>query len=623
MTSLATQTQYTDMDQKALNEAAVLAYAATRSYGKVDELIQSLEKEGKLDQKLLQKLTRTFGFDGDLERTRYYANLCHQLYPDSGDSTTMQMIAHRAALYDQYLSLVKTRGARGLPLKPPTGSTSSTLDDLHASWNALIAANQDNLDNVAQCNVMVEYLTLANLIDPKAFPLSKAQRIVDEYMPAHKIKPDEAIWHSLLRGYATTTEFSSNTKHNVRLDKALEILARMDEAGFHANQASFHALFKACLPHLPGRGYIYDHFSLASQMTTSLRPYFDPRIFDLEKIMIAAKIPHDRTTVKLMLTCLGATGKYRAMWNRWKLLKVTGMRRDAGLYQHIFSLASMDPEQSQYALAVTRNELAREIMHERIPWDTYVAMLDCAITSQMPDMATLIINEMRKQEPLLSPSSQPSSSTSTSVPPNNDSSLSSPSPSPSHDRRADLYIPLLRAYATIPALAPEVPKLLKEMKSKQVSCNNTIWQIIMSYHLLHDDAGAIMQNVQDTFNSFTMQRLETQGRIPIPVRSSSPIIPFPSAPYSATDMSMINMYVTALLDAQDVSLVFDVLRVLETETSTVNLSRETLRGVVKLAKQEKSDAELSWLVHHLLPTVSSQNADFKKWCQHLQATVPK
>jgi hypothetical protein len=614
MTSLTTQPQYTGLDRRALEEAAVLAYAATCSYEKMDELVRSLEKDGKLDQKLLQKLTRTFGFAGDVERTQHYSDLCHQLYPDSGDTTTMLMIAHRAALHNQYLSLVKTRGTRGLPLNPPTGSTSSALDDLHASWDALITANKGNLDNAAQCNVMIEYFALANAIDPEAFPLSKAQRIVDEYMPAHNIKPDKMIWNNLLRAYATTTEFSSNSKHNVRLDKALEILARMDEAGFHANQASFHALFKACLPHRPDRGYIYDHFSLASRMTTTVRPYFDARIFDLERIMLAAKIPHDRTTIKLMLTCLGATGKYQAMWNRWRLLKMTGVRRDAGLYQHVFSLASMDPEQSQYALSVTRNELAREIMHGRIPWDTYVAMLDCAITSQMPDMATLIINEMRRREPLLSPSSQSSSSPSSS---------SSSSPSSSHNRQADLYIPLLRAYATIPALAPEVPKLLNEMKSKQITYNNAIWQIIMSYHLLHDDAGAIMQNVQDTFNAFTMQRLETKGRIPIPVRSSSPIIPFPSAPYSATDMSMINMYVTALLDAQDVSLVFDVLRVLETETPTIHLSRETLRGVVKLAKQEKSHAELSWLVHHFLPTVSSQNANFKQWCQHLQDTVPK
>ncbi|KAI8335158.1 hypothetical protein BC941DRAFT_355763 [Chlamydoabsidia padenii] len=585
MSTLATEPQYAGMDRSFIQGAAALAYASARSHEQVDKLVESLMKDGKLDDKLLKKLIRIYGFNGDLAHTQHYINLCHQMYPKSGANTTMQLIAHRAALSNEYVTLIKSRGIQGLPLSP---STSTTLDDLHASWASLISTNQDKLNNVTRCNVMVEYLTLANRIDPVNFPISKAQQIVDEYMPAHDIKPNEATWMALLNGYATTTEFADDTKPNLRLDKALVVLSRMDEAGFHANQECFHALFTACLPHTPGKGYLFEHFFLASRLTSALqyRPHFDSRIFDLEQIMMTSKIRHDRTTIKQMLTCLGVTGRYWAMWKRWRLLKLTGIRRDMGLYQHIFSLASMDHKQSEFALSVTRNEMVREMNNDLIPWNTYVAMLDCAITAQMPDMATLIINDMRRKISITS---------------------------------ADMYVPILRAYTSIPALTPQIPNLLKEIKSNQFEYTDPLWQLVMSHHLIHNDG--MMQSIHHLFNDYTMQRLEKQGKIPIPVRPSAP--PFPSAPYSATDMSMINMYLAALLDTQDVSLVFDVLRVLESETELIGLSRNVLGGVVKLAKQEKSNAELSWLVHHVLPRMSPQNCKSKKWIQHLQSSVPK
>ncbi|KAI8099938.1 uncharacterized protein BX664DRAFT_382402 [Halteromyces radiatus] len=605
LSQLSTEPQYADLDRSSLASSGILAYASTGANQKVNELMQSLEKDEKLDQKLLQKLIRIYGFKGDLNLTQHYINICNQLYPDTTDHTTMQLIAHKAALSNSYFSLVKRCGTQGLPLK---SISTPELDQLHASWNSLMAENKNKLFDITQCNVILEYLALANRIDPDEFPLSMAEQIVDEYMPAHDLKPNEMTWKTLLNAYATTSEFKYDAKHNIRLDKTLVVLSRMDEAGYHADQSCFHALFKACRPYLPGKGYIFDHFFLASKLTSALRftPSLDHRIFELEKIMMSSKIPHDRTTIKLMLTCLGVTGQYQAMWNRWKLLKSSGLQRDMGLYQHVFSLASMDSEQSQYALAVTRNELGREIDHERIPWDTYVAMLDCAITAQMPDMATMIIDQMRQR--------YISKALPTTIANNNNDDTM---------KKSDLYAPLLRAYTSIPTLAPEVPKLLKEMETNQVPYNNPIWQYVMSHHLLHDDSGATMQNIQRTFNSFTMQRFEQQAKIPIPVRESSPIVPFPSGPYSANDMAMINMYIAALIDAQDVSLVFDVLRTLENQTSSFGLSRETIRGVVKLAKQEKSNVELSWLVHQVLPRVPSKNAEFRQWVDHLQQSVPK
>ncbi|CAO3599082.1 unnamed protein product [Absidia cylindrospora] len=613
MSKLTTEPQYADIKQSYLQSYAALAYASAGSYQDVDNLVESLKKDGNLDEKLLQKIARAYGFKGDVTRTQHYVELCNALYPESGINTTMQMIAHKSALTNYYHSLVKSRGVRGLPLKP---TNSPELDNLHASWDALMTQNEGKLNNITQCNIILEYLTTANRIDPKKYPLNKAKKMVDEYMPAHGIKPDEMTWKTLLIGYATTHEFKNDTKHSTRLEKALVILSRMDEAGFHADQTCFHALFKACSPYLPGKGYLFEHFFLSSQMTTALRfrPNVDPRIFELEKIMMASKIPHDRVTIKLMLTALGATGKYKSMWKRWRLLKLSGLQRDAGLYQLIFSLASLDPEQSQYALSVTRNELSREISHERIPRNTLVAMLDCAVTAQMPDVATLIMGELRRHD--LTPLSS-SSSTSSPTSTNSTDIVSANSPA------ANSYVPLLRACSTIPELAPEVPKLLKEMKSKQVIYNDSIWKIVMSHNLLHDDAGADIQSIQRTFNDFTMQRFEQQGKIPIPVRQSSPIIPFPSGPYSNADRSIINMYVASLVDAQDVSLVFDVLRTMEKETEKIDLTRATVRGVIKLARQEKSTTELSWLVHQILPRLSSQNAEFRQWIEHLQATVPK
>ncbi|ORZ18715.1 hypothetical protein BCR42DRAFT_325011 [Absidia repens] len=612
ISKLTTEPQYAHIKQSYLQSYAALAYASTGSYQEVDNLVELLKQNGNLDEKLLQKIARAYGFKGDVPRTQHYVELCNTLYPESGINATLQMIAHKSALINYYHSLVKSRGVRGLPLKP---TNSPELNNLHASWDALMAQNEGKLDNITQCNIILEYLTTANRIDPHKYPISKAKKIVDEYMPAHGIKPDEMTWKTLLIGYATTHEFKNDTKQSTRLDKALVILSRMDEAGFHADQSCFHALFKACSPYLPGKGYLFEHFFLSSQLTTALRfrPNLDPRIFELEEIMMASKIPHDRVTIKLMLTALGATGKYKAMWKRWRLLKLSGLQRDAGLYQLIFSLASLDPEQSQYALSVTRNELSREISHERIPRNTLVAMLDCAVTAQMPDVATLIIGELRRQDFTLSSSS----STSTPASTNSADTVSSQSAA------ANSYVPLLRACSAIPELASEVPKLLNEMKSKQITYNDSIWKIVMSHNLLHDDAGADIQSIQRTFNDFTMQRFEQRGKIPIPVRQSSPIIPFPSGPYSNADRSMINMYVASLVDAQDVSLVFDVLRTMEKETEKIDLTRATVRGVIKLARQEKSTTELSWLVHQILPRLSSQNSEFKQWIKHLQATVPK
>ncbi|KAI9301480.1 hypothetical protein BJ944DRAFT_168987 [Cunninghamella echinulata] len=592
-TRILNEPQYSHFQRASLEFQTALAYVTSGAHNEVTALVESLKNNGRLTANRLQLIIRTYGFEGDLKRTQHYIDLCKKMYP-SVNHDTVQLIVHKTALHKQYQKLINTRGVQGLPLKP---TSSAYLDTLHTSWENILENQGGNIKDTMQCNLILEYLTTANRIDPERFPLERAEKLINEYMPSNNIKPNQMTWTVLLKGYSSSSEYNNDQqRHNVRLDKALQLLARMQGEGFHADQSCFHSLYKACLPSIPGKGYLFDYFYLASQLTSTLRykPILDHRIFELEKIMLDAKIPHDRTTIKTLLTCFGVTGKYKAMWNRWNLLKISGVQRDMGLYQHIFTLASMDPEQSQYALSVTRSELGREANHDRIPWNTYVAMLDCAITAQMPDMATLIIQQMKKQFW-----------------------------TPQHDITTNNYLPLFRAYATIPSLSSEVRGLLQEITEKRIPFNDTMWQYLMSHHILHDDTETSKQNIQRTFNNFTMQRFEHQGKIPIPVRETSPIVPFPSGPYTASDMSIINMYMASLLDAQDVSLVFDVLKVLNDETDKIGLSRETIKGIINLAKQEKSNTELSWLVHHVLPKVPHKNYEFKQWINHLQQTIPK
>ncbi|KAI8065501.1 hypothetical protein BC940DRAFT_241381 [Gongronella butleri] len=591
---LMSEPQFEKLRQHSLRHNATLAYAAIGAHDQVDALVAELDTMGNVNETLLQQLIRVYGFSGNLTETNKYLALCEQKFPDANNDT-MALVAHKSALAQHYRHLAKTRGAQGLPLKP---HSTPEIDQLHASWREWIdkASARAPLD-ITQCNVMLEYLTLANRIDPKRFPIAMAEQLVDETMPKHSIQPNDMTWMTLLLGYARSHDFASSSD---RLDATLQVLARMQQAGHHtADQACFHALFKACLPHVPSKGFVFDYFHQSSDLATVMhhrstkRPALDKRLLELESIMLDARIPHDRTSIQLMLTALGCTGKYKAMWKRWDLLKASGVRRDMGLYQHIFALASMDAQQAQFALSVTRSELDREVrgQHHLIPWSVHVAMLDCAVAAHDAPMASAVVQEMRRHHV------------------GNDCTDS------------DKYVPILRAYTSLPSLAAQLPPLLDEIKQKQLPYHPMLWQYTMSYHLLHDDSGASTSQLQQTFNSYTMQRFQHLGRIPIPVRDE-PVVPFPSAPYSAGDMAMINMYVAGLLDAQDLSLVFDVLKTLAEETNTLGLSRVTAGHIVKLAKQQRSPADMAWLAHHILPRVPSQTNYYRKWVQHLQSQYP-
>ncbi|GAN06152.1 hypothetical protein MAM1_0113c05630 [Mucor ambiguus] len=569
--------------------SALLSYAATNSHDKVENLVDMLQQKGSLSRHTLLKLIRCYGFKGDIEHATQYTDMCNKLNPNQKCDKTMLLIAHKIALQKMCDRLAEVRGARGLSLKP---ADSTQLNELHASWENLtkdmFAANKDAPVDITDCNVVLEYLTTANRIDPVGFPMEKAEEIFESYMPANYITPNDASHRIMLVGYATSQQYNDHHR-NIRLDKALEMVSKMQVAGLDTlNHPTFHSLFRACLPHRDGH-YYFDNFRLNSLLPA--RPYthnrfkLDPRIFEIEKIMLEAKLPHDRFTFTTLMTCLASGGQYKALRTRWRSLKVHGLRRDVGMYRLTYALASLNPTQAKRAIVVVRNEMNREIPKERMDWDTYTAMLDCCATAQMPFEAKDIIKEMRHATELVHRSKTHA-----------DDLAKWP-----YTDEPNFYLPMLRAAITVPGL--DANSLLKEMDKKDIKYNQGVWEAVLSKLAMEGDE----QGIRQLFNKYTMTRFENEGKIPVPVRESKPVVPFPTAPYNQLDMKFIDVYICSLLDSQDVSLVFDVLRTLSNQTNDIGISRQTLQGVVRLAKQEKSTDELKWLRDEILPKVTHQN----------------
>ncbi|KAL7310743.1 hypothetical protein PS15m_010207 [Mucor circinelloides] len=577
-----------EMDRASFYSSALLSYAATNSHDKVENLINMLQQQDSLSRHTLLKLIRCYGFKGDIEHATQYTDMCNKLYPNQTCDKTMLLIAHKIALQKMCERLAEVRGARGLSLKP---TNSAALDQLHASWVNLtkdMFTNKEKPVDITDCNVVLEYLTTANRIDPVGFPMERAEDIFESYMPANYITPNDASHRIMLVGYATSQQYNDHHR-NIRLDKALEMVSKMQVAGLDTlNHPTFHSLFRACLPHRDGH-YYFDNFRLNSLLPA--RPYthnrfkLDPRLFEIEKIMLEAKLPHDRFTFTTLMTCLASGGQYKALRTRWRSLKVHGLRRDVGMYRLTYALASLNPTQAKRAIVVVRNEMNREIPKDRMDWDTYTAMLDCCATAQMSFEAKDIMKEMRHSAELVHRNKTHA-----------DDLVKWP-----YTDEPNFYLPMLRTAITVPGL--DANQILKEMDTKHVKYNQGVWEAVLSKLAIEGDE----QGIRRLFNKYTMTRFENEGKIPVPIRESTPVVPFPTAPYSQLDMKFIDVYICSLLDSQDVSLVFDVLRTLSAETDEIGISRQTLQGVVRLAKQEKSTDELKWLRDEVLPKVTHQN----------------
>lgn len=573
--------------------SAVISYASSKSNDKVEELLEKLKREDLLTRHILLKLIRCYGFQGDIAQTSKYVDMCNQLYPDNTSDKTMLLIAHKVALDKLCNHLEATRGVHGLNLKP---TNPTQLDELHQSWSKLtkdMFVGEKPVD-ITDCNVVLEYLTIANRIDPINFPMEKAESIFETYMPAHNIKPNEVSHRVMLVGYAKSREY--NTEDNTRLDKTLEVVSKMQVAGINTlDHPTFHALFRACIPHR-GNQYYYDNFRLNSLLP--IRPpkhnqfKLDLRVFDIEKIMLEAHIPHDRYTFSTLITCLAAGGKNQALRSRWRTLKAHGLKRDIGVYRTMYALSSLEPTQAKRAMTVVKSEMEREIPQHKRDWETYAAMLDCCVTAQLPDKAKEIMEEMKKEVQYVHKEKNHA-----------DNLAKWP-----HLDSPEYYLPMIRASVAIEGLNTTADKLLTEMDSKNVVYNQGIWEAKLSKLALEGDN----EGIQKLFNKYTMSRFENQGNIPVPVREkSSPIIPFPTAPYTRLDMEFIDVYISTLLDNQNVSLVFDVLRTLNEQTDKISLSHGTLKGVILLAKHEKSMAELKWLSEDVLPKITTQNKNLR------------
>lgn len=579
-------------DKASFYSSALLSYAATNSHDKVENLVDMLQKQDNLSRHTLLKLIRCYGFKGDIGNASKYTEMCNTLYPDRICDKTMLLIAHKIALQKMSERLAEVRGARGLTLKP---TNSTQLDQLHASWDNLtqdMFSNKDKPVDITDCNVVLEYLTIANRIDPIQFPMEKAEEIFESYMPANYITLNDASHRIMLVGYATSQQYNDHHR-NIRLDKALEMVSKMQVAGLDTlNHPTFHSLFRACLPHRDGH-YYFDNFRLNSLLPA--RPYthnrfkLDPRLFEIEKIMLEAKLPHDRFTFTTLMTCLASGGQNKALRTRWRSLKVHGLRRDVGMYRLTYALASLNPTQSKRAIVVVRNEMNREIPKDRMDWDTYTAMLDCCATAQMPFEAKDIIKEMRHSAELTH---------------RNKTHADDLAKWPYTDE-PDFYLPMLRTAITVPGL--DANQILNEMDKKNIKYNQGIWEAVLSKLAIEGDE----QGIRRLFNKYTMLRFENEGKIPVPIRESTPVVPFPTAPYNQLDMKFIDVYICSLLDSQDLSLVFDVLRTLNNQTDAIGISRQTLQGVVRLAKQEKSTDELKWLKEEILPKVTHQNKSLR------------
>ncbi|KAI9469662.1 MAG: hypothetical protein EXX96DRAFT_654122 [Benjaminiella poitrasii] len=580
-------------DKAMLYSSALLSYAAVNSHENVKKILERLKEHNLLSYPTLLKLIRCYGFNGDVMHTSEYMKMCSSLYPDEKCGKIMLLIAHKVALERIGRRLEWVRGTRGLSLKP---ADTPELDQLHASWTKLSQTMLDDTENpldTFDCNVILQYLTVANRIDPIQFPMEKAEMIFDTYMPAHSIKPNETTYLTMLKGYSTSQQYK-DIQRNTRLNKSLEVVSRMQDDGINTlKHSTFHALFHACLPHRNGH-YYFDNFRLSSLLPA--RPYthnrlnIDSRLFEIEKIMLEGKLPHDRFTFTTMLTCLASSGHFRAFRKRWNAIKLYGLHRDVGLYRLVFALSSLNPNEANHAISVVRHEMRREISRTRMDWDTYTAMLDCCVTAQLSNEAKSIIRDMlRNRETIVSTRTH------------------------AYDLskwrfrdEPDYYLPMLRASILLPHLNAD--KIIKEIDRKKVPYSQGIWEAILSKLALENDGEGIRQ----LFNRYTMHRFENEGKIPVPAReASSPAIPFPTAPYNALDMKFIDVYVSSLVDSQDLSLVFDILRTLNEQTSKIGISNRVLKGVTHLAMREKSTDELKWLKEEILPKVPHQNKVLK------------
>lgn len=568
---------------EALNERFVLSYAECRQTVKADALLASISNPSP---EFWIKLARVYARNGNISRVNTYLDLSGQPRLDN-DSIHVELSTYRNVLRNLAREAMTLDGFAGFPRRC---HNPKLMESVQAAWDGLVArmreANQT--PDLAQCNIMMQMLVEANRVSPTRFPIEKAETFLNESMPSYGVHPDDTTYNTLLQGYATCQQFNDTT-HNVRLDRAIALVGEMQHrADLDSNSPDIYtALFRACIPHAPNY-YPYDYFYLGSavRLGPGLKDaQLDKRFYAIERTMLqVAKLPYNMSSFQAVVVCLGAAGKYHDLRKRWRLLKLSGLYRDARLYQHMFALASLDRKASEYAIAVTRNEMARDVA----PWDvsrhTLASILDCCITAGAIPEAREVIKKMEllgEEKRLL--------------------------------HKAVFYIPILQACSAIPELVSRFDQTWKQLEENNIVPTPEMWSYRFSRAAIDKNSDA--STIQHLFNQYTMSRLQDEGRIPIPVRESSPAVPFPSGPYSAKDNEIIDMYISSLIDAEDLTLAIDVFKTWMGQAENLGISRRTVQQLTSLAQQESSTDELRWIAQQVLPRVKQQNSKFRNWVE--------
>lgn len=601
--------QFTDDEIYSLTQAALLGYAYDKRTLKINALLEELKSNGRQpSQDTLNQLIRAFAVHGDIPKTEEYTKIYEQCFGKSPDLSYL-LVAHKNALFNEYKKRVDTLGLHGKPLNI---AGSSKLQELHASWKRVtddLLQSQDSTLDIKKCNIILNYMVIANHVDPALVPIREVEHFVRDYMPSRGITPDTKTYELLVKAFARCQE----PLPSGRLDRVLDVFREMQSHGHrHLSRETYHALLKACIPHKDNK-YPFDYFRFGSlvqlggyhRRSRHTRLPLDPRLFDIENIILSTGLRHDRQTMRLMFTCFGAAGRYEEVWKRWRLLKISGLKRDASLYQHVFALASLDPQQAKYALSVITSDMTNELSSDELDWPLYVSLLDCCAAAQDSKLAGTLM-EIIERETARRAAYEPLRA--------NGSVLRWPSMS-----EPEYYAPMLRTTVLIKGMEDQAEQLLKRARSQGIQFNSEMWQsaITLAVTRRTPDRGEI----QRIFTEYTMQRLHQSGKIPIPVRDSSPAVPFPSAPYTTLDYQLMDTYIASLVDAQDLSLVMDVVKTLMSQTSTPRLSRTTAHSISHLAKQENSKEDLEWLVHNFFPYIAQQNSAYRRWIAHMKSSI--
>ncbi|KAI7877813.1 hypothetical protein K492DRAFT_238928 [Lichtheimia hyalospora FSU 10163] len=536
-----------------LDTAGLIAFVNSGAYNRFDELFNNTTVN--LTEKDYKKLAWSFAYNGEIDRTK---TMLEKVDPSNVDHEFLLLTAHKTNAHKIVHHRISTYGTRGVALSHQGGST---LDV--ASWEELVNKyDTKTIRDVEKCCAILDYLCTANLIDNTRFPMQRAEDFLRRQVAEKSPKEMSRMYGILLNGYGRTQEYVDDMNSNTRLDKALALFDDMKEIKLEYRR-TFHALLHACIPH-QGEKYPFDHVELTSTFGYHPRHMrLDPRFFQIERIMLDAQVRYDKISILTALKCLGAAHQYGAMWRRFRSLKLSGVRRSQSAYRVAFAMASMNREQSQYALSTIKEELVREMPDKILNLDLYQAMLDCCVTAKDSRVAKQIVGTMAQHYP-----KQPGRNT------------------------VSYAQSVLRAATLLEGLEDEGRHALELLDNTPHSYYHRAWLWILAFKATHgsQDAATRRQEMQHAFTQYTMQRFESYGRIPIPVRETSPVVPFLSGPYSELDLRMINMFVGSLVDSQDASLLVDVLDTFKSQKNKhQHLNNRTQHAVKQLLEQEQHD----------------------------------